>query len=179
MRPRYIDLFRAMCGPDRIRADSAFDAVLRDRGNALEDIDECYVLALKPGALDSLFKMEQVPIGPLRVDLVQLLGFSGDPRAIPLVTRALCDPDSKVREEACEASIDLGGSDTVHGLIQRLKDLMPDVRLAAICALVDLRASEAADQVRHRLTDMDAEVRQAAAWALAQLEPDQSGADEV
>ena len=94
MRPRYADLFEALEDPDPYRADAAYDAVLFDRGEALPDLEELYKTR---GDNDNL-----------RFLAIQLMGFSEDKRAIPLVVTALQDPSPRVRDEARrESDVDL------------------------------------------------------------------------
>ncbi len=124
MRPRYKDLFEALKDPDPERADQAFDSILFDRGEALPDLVECYKISTK----DPL----------LRFYAVQLMGFSGDPRAIEAVIPALDDPQADVRAEACRALEDLRARDARDALEARTRDLDVDVRRAAREALENL-----------------------------------------
>ena len=117
MRPRYADLFEALKDADPIRADKAFDDILFDRGNALPDLIEAY----------GTKKFSVV----VRYCLVQLMGFTEDPRAIPTVTSALDDPHPDVRAEACKALEDLRARDALPNLHSRLEDMDPKVRSAA------------------------------------------------
>lgn len=121
MRPRYADLFRALLDPDPARADAAYDALLFDRGEAIPDLVECYKTSKKEPAL--------------RFYAVQLLAFSGDPRAVAPVVEALTDPDPSVRAEACRALEDLGARETAASLLARTEDLDANVREAARDAL--------------------------------------------
>ncbi len=89
MRPRYRDLFAALLDPDPSRADAAYDAVLFDRGDALEDLVELYD--------------ESKAEPSLRFYAIQLMGFSDSKGAIEPVVRALKDSDASVRAEACRA----------------------------------------------------------------------------
>ncbi len=124
MRPRYKDLFEALKDPDPARADQAFDAILFDRGEALPDLVECY----KHADRDAL----------LRFYTVQLMGFSGDRRAIGPVLEALDDPAADVRAEACRALEDLRARDAKEALEARTRDVDVDVRRAAREALAQL-----------------------------------------
>ena len=117
MRPRYEDLFQALSDPDPARADKAFDSILFDRGNALPDLMEAY----------SKFQTEPV----VRYYIVQLMGFTEDPRAIPVVTTALADTHPDVRAEACRALEDLRARDSLPQIHARLEDMELKVRLAA------------------------------------------------
>jgi HEAT repeat protein len=117
MRPRFADLFEALKHPDPVRADKAFDSILFERGNALPDLKEAY----------GMFKTEPV----VRYYIVQLLGFTEDPRAIPTVTTALADPHPDVRAEACRALEDLRARDSLPKLHSRLEDMDAKVRVAA------------------------------------------------
>jgi HEAT repeat protein len=117
LRTRYADLLRALNDPDPRRVDKAYDAILFDRGDALPDLIEAY----------TVYENDQV----LRFYIVQLMGFSEDPRAIPPVTLALADPDALVRAEACRALEDLRARDAQAQLNERLEDLDPKVRSAA------------------------------------------------
>jgi len=117
LRPRYADLLRALSDPDPRRVDKAYDAILFDRGEALPDLVEAY----------QRFVDEPV----LRFYVVQLMGFSEDPRAIPPVVHALEDPDPLVRAEACRGLEDLRARDSIAHLQARLEDLDPKVRSAA------------------------------------------------
>lgn len=126
MRPRYADLFRALKDPDIARADAAYDALLFDRGEALPDLAEAYRTYRRDAAL--------------RFYAVQLMAFSGDPRAVPHVIEALSDPDPMVRAEACRAVEDLGAEEAIPALKARSEDLDPAVREAAVDALEALGA---------------------------------------
>jgi HEAT repeat protein len=117
VRTRYADLLHALNDPDPRRVDKAYDAILFDRGDALPDLMEAYGLYIKD------------PV--LRFYIVQLMGFSEDPRAIPPVVTALSDPDALVRAEACRALEDLRARDAMPQLNERLEDLDPKVRSAA------------------------------------------------
>ena len=117
MRPRYADLFEALEDPDPYRADAAYDAVLFDRGEALPDLEELYKTR---GDNDNL-----------RFLAIQLMGFSEDKRAIPLVVNALQDPSPRVRAEACRALEDLRARNAVDHLLARVEDLDASVRRAA------------------------------------------------
>ncbi len=117
MRPRFADLFQALKDPDPVRADKAFDSILFERGNALPDLREAYAV------------FEDQPV--VRYYIIQLLGFTEDPRAIPTVTTALADPHPTVRAEACRALEDLRARDSLPSLHSRLEDMDSKVRLAA------------------------------------------------
>ena len=67
----------------------------------------------------------------VRYYIVQLLGFTEDPRAIPTVNTALGDPHPTVRAEACRALEDLRARDSLPHLHSRLEDMDGKVRLAA------------------------------------------------
>ncbi|MCB9778217.1 MAG: HEAT repeat domain-containing protein [Alphaproteobacteria bacterium] len=124
MRPRYKDLFKALKDPDPARADTAFDAILFDRGEALPDLVECY---------------QGNPKDPLlRFYAVQLMGFSGDKRAVEPVLAALDDPEPDVRAEACRALEDLRARDVTEQLEARTRDVAVEVRRAARDALEQL-----------------------------------------
>ena len=125
MRPRYRDLFSAMCDSDPYRADAAYDAVLFDRSEALPDLAELY---------------RNSPREPkLRFYAIQLMGFTEDSRAIPVVIEALSDHDPTVRAEACRALEDLGAVSALELLKARIDDLDPEVRRAAREATVAIR----------------------------------------
>ena len=124
MRPRYADLFEALCDPDPERADRAFDAILFDRAEALPELEECYRTAKRNARLRYLS--------------IQLMGFTEDPRAIPLVVKALDDPHPMVRAEACRSLEDLGAVEHRAGLEARLGDMDALVRKAATEALQNL-----------------------------------------
>jgi len=117
MRARYADLFEALKDPDPVRSDKAFDDILFDRGNALPDLIEAY----------GMQREEYV----VRYYIVQLMGFTEDPRAIPTVMEALDDPHPDVRAEACRALEDLRARDALPNLHSRLEDMDSKVRLAA------------------------------------------------
>jgi HEAT repeat protein len=121
MRPRYADLFNALLDPDPRRADAAFDAVLFDRGEALPDLADLY---------------RDNPREPLlRFYAIQLMGFSEEPAAIPMVIDALDDHDPAVRAEACRALEDLRAKEAIPLLKARTDDLDPEVRRSAREAL--------------------------------------------
>jgi len=124
IRPRYVDLFEALCDPDPERVDRAFDAVLFDRGSALPDLVECYLTA---------------PHNPkLRYLMIQLLGFTEDKRATEVVVQALNDRHPIVRAEACRSLEDLHARQHQADLEARLDDVDDRVRDAASEALQTL-----------------------------------------
>ena len=97
MRPRYRDLFCRMCDPDPIERETAFDAVLFDRHEALPDI----IAAYRAKRFGPTKKAE------FRFDLVQLMGFSGSTDALAPLLEALSDRDPDVQAEACRSLEDL------------------------------------------------------------------------
>jgi HEAT repeat protein len=126
MRPRYADLFRRMRDPDQVLADAAFDAVLFDRADALPDLVECFQTSRD---------------AKMRFDVVQLLGFTESPLAVPTLVAALDDKDASVRAEACRALEDVRAVVAIPTLEARLTDVDTDVRHAAAEALTSLRAT--------------------------------------
>ena len=124
MRPRFADLFDALLDPDPSRADAAYDAILFERGEALSDLAELY----------SRGSGEE----SLRFLAVQLMGFTEDRAAIPLVVAALDDAAPSVRAEACRALEDLRARDAGDELKARVTDLDANVRRAARDALTAL-----------------------------------------
>ncbi len=125
MRTRYQHLFKRIEDGDADERDAAYDAVLFDRGEAIPDLKECYE------------QTERTTL--MRFYSVQLLGFSGDKKAIPVVEIALDDPSPAVRAEACRALEDLGAKQSVAALKARMNDLEPGVRQAALEALEALK----------------------------------------
>ena len=117
MRARYRDLFAALLDPDPARADAAYDAVLFDRGDALDDLVELYA--------------ESTEEPSLRFYAVQLMGFSDAKPAVPHVENALKDADPGVRAEACRALEDLRARRSVDKLRACLEDDDVRVRRAA------------------------------------------------
>lgn len=126
IRPRYADLFEALCDPDQERADRAFDSILFDRGEAVPDLAQCY--------------QEAPRNAKLRYYVVQLLAFSGDKRALPTVLQALRDRHPVVRAEACRGLEDLKATKHLAELEERLTDVDPGVREAAEQTLEVLRS---------------------------------------
>ena len=124
MRPRFADLFDALLDPDPSRADAAYDAILFERWEALGDLAELY----------SRSSGEE----SLRFLAVQLMGFTEDRAAIPLVVAALDDAAPSVRAEACRALEDLRARDAGDELKARVTDLDANVRRAARDALTAL-----------------------------------------
>ncbi|MBO83837.1 MAG: hypothetical protein CL927_00645, partial [Deltaproteobacteria bacterium] len=117
MRSRYRDLFSTLLDPDPARADAAFDAVLFDRGDALDDLVELY--------------KESNDQPSLRFYAVQLMGFSDSKPAVQHVEQALLDADAAVRAEACRALEDLRARRSVEKLRACLDDDDVRVRRAA------------------------------------------------
>ena len=124
MRPRFADLFDALLDPDSSRADAAYDAILFERGEALADLAELYNRSSGEESLRFL--------------AVQLMGFTEDRAAIPLVVAALDDAAPSVRAEACRALEDLRARDAGDELKARVTDLDANVRRAARDALTAL-----------------------------------------
>ena len=125
MRARYVDLLKALRDPDPRRADNAFDAILFDREEALPALEEAYRKARRDTEMRYL--------------TIQLMGFSGSPKAIEMVKNALCDSSPRVRAEACRALEDLGAKECISTLQDCVRDSNAEVRLAAMEALVALR----------------------------------------
>ncbi len=124
MRPRYSDLFEALCDPDPERADRAFDAILFDRAEALPELAEVYRTSKRNARLRYL--------------AIQLMGFTEDPRAVAMVLPALDDPHPLVRAEACRSLEDLAAREHRVLLEARLGDMDALVRKAAAEALENI-----------------------------------------
>jgi len=124
MRPRYTDLIRRLEDNDPHQVDKAFDAILFDREQAVPALVEGYALNNRPPTVRYL--------------LVQLLGFSESPEALPTVEQALDDPSPRVRAEACRSLTDLRARKALPYLRTRLQDLDPEVRSAAVDAIAVL-----------------------------------------
>ncbi|HUP65013.1 MAG TPA: HEAT repeat domain-containing protein [Thermoanaerobaculia bacterium] len=107
--------------------------------------------------------------------LAMVLGKLGDPRAVPVLTRALDDPDPETRLYAVLALAEIGDSRAaprIQDILQRSDDAA--LRKSAAYALGRLGAREAIPSLRSALQDPVADVRFNAALALASLE-DPSG----
>jgi len=126
MRPRFVDLFENILSRDTSRSDAAYDAILFERGEAIPDLVECYQ---RPESKADLRRV-----------IVQLLGFTGDVRAVKHVMEALLDKSPIVRSEACLALLDLNAREAIPALRERCEDLDVNVRAAARDALEGLRA---------------------------------------
>ncbi len=129
MRPRYQDLFAALTDPDPARADSAYDSILFDRGDALEDLVELY--------------HQSSDDATLRFYAVQLMGFSDAKTAVPHIESALKDIDAGVRAEACRALEDLRARRSVAKIEACMRDEDVQVRRAAREAVRMLGGSRA------------------------------------
>ncbi|TFG43841.1 MAG: DUF1080 domain-containing protein, partial [Bacteroidia bacterium] len=76
-------------------------------------------------------------------EIIIMLGIRGDELALPLVTASLSDKDLNVRREAAEAIVKLGGSQSIHSLINYLLvfSISPD-QYAAKSALMTVAGSD-------------------------------------
>lgn len=141
MLPRYADLFRRMLDPEQELADAAYDAVLFDRADAVNDLVECYEACAAPPARGLARRQEQCTT--LRFLAVQLLGFSGSTDALPTILAALDDKSPLVRAEACRSLEDLCHPAALPLLEARLADVDPAVCAAAAEAILALRPDHA------------------------------------
>jgi HEAT repeat protein len=87
-------------------------------------------------------KMERVSAGA-RVKIIEMLGRRGDHAALPAVTEALSDNDKKVRLAAVEASVRLGGNESINTVLAFLeKSEQKDEVEAAANALMQIQGDE-------------------------------------
>jgi hypothetical protein len=84
---------------------------------------------------------------------VAILGATGGPRSVELVTSALANPDARVRREALRSLAKLGDAESGMLVVGLLDDPDDDVRIAAAVAAGELRVERA---VRPLITGLDA-----------------------
>ena len=77
--------------------------------------------AAVPGLLALLAERASAP-GVIRAALVNALGNARDPRAVPALVSALCDPDEEVRGCAAKGLGMIGGEGVVPALRAALSD---------------------------------------------------------
>ncbi len=102
--------------------------------------------------------------------IANALGVLGDRRAIPLLKRALNDPNMSVRLHAMEALERFNDPKLAAFMLPLLKDESGGIRVRTIDALRRMNCKKAVSELR-RLARMDAKwyVRQASAEALGEL----------
>jgi HEAT repeat protein len=135
------------------------------------------ILIADPEALDSdpsvkielrrLFKESEDE--EMRRYLALVLGYTQDPKAVPLLVEALDDPDSQMRIYALWALGALGEPSAMAPLEASLSDDDPGIRKTAAYALGQLGRPESAAALRPALEDPVADVRWNAALSLARL----------
>ena len=143
-----------------VRNDGVFPAVAKARGD-----EGVPVLAAALGR-------EKVPLR--RRVLLEMLGATGSPAAVPRLVAAAKDPDGGVRQEACEALGSLPpGPESLDALSLALGDAAFGVRIAALNALGRFGEGAAGRMlaIRDRLDAPDFRERFQAASVLARFGP--------
>lgn len=106
------------------------------------------------------------PEDAVRKVAVELLEYTNDLAAIPVLLKAVSDPNVEVSISAGEVLRSFRHPEVVKHLISALKDGAAETRVAAVAALRDRHALEAKDALRARLSDSEPEVRREAVLAL-------------
>ncbi|MGD2105530.1 MAG: HEAT repeat domain-containing protein, partial [Anaerolineae bacterium] len=145
-------LVKALCD-DELR-ETAIDALARVGTPSVEALTTC----LEDGDPE------------VRATAAELLGKTGDDRAVEPLTVHLEDEIASVRRAAAEALGTLGDTRAMDSLIELLADDSASVRRAACHALGKLGDRGAVEPLITALEDADATVRQAAAQALQEME---------
>lgn len=104
-----------------------------------------------------------------RAWLMEVLGDTGDARAVPLLSSAMHDADLEVRLRAIRGLGRLGGAAIVDILIPALKDQQPEVRIRAAEALGDANDFRALEPLLETMRADDELVRAAAVAAIGKL----------
>jgi HEAT repeat protein len=163
----------------RVMSRMKADAVLPILRNALKDPDPDVQLVVL-GTLVGFQGMGTYPNAliifnqglrnknpEIRIMTVTGLGKTEDVRALPLLTKALGDPESAVRSYAAQALSNLHTDHAIPMLSAALNDQDSDVRSEAALALGSYRTPEVLLLIQHAAEDPDPMVRLSAAVSLA------------
>lgn len=128
---------------------------------------------VRSGVVDSLLSKVQAVLPEAdpahRAWLMEVLGDSGDPRAVPTLSSALHDAAHEVRLQALRALGRIGGPAIVDILIPALKDRQPEVRVRSAEALGDANDFRALEPLLDTLRDENEDVRAAAVAAIGRI----------
>ena len=135
-------------------------AARADAAAALEADGERVAAEAAPAteSVDTLLSHMEQP-SPGRPRLVAALARSRDPRAVPVLTRALDDDDMILRAAAAEALGTLGATDSVPRLHALLADPVLSVQLAAAKALLAMNDRRGAEWLRQLASSEHAAIR--------------------
>lgn len=101
--------------------------------------------------------------------LMEVLGDTGDPRAVPILSSALQDAELEVRIRAIKGLGRIGGPSIVELIVPSLKDQQAQVRIAAAQALGDANDFRAVEPLLEAMKDPDQNVRGAVAVAVSRV----------
>jgi HEAT repeat protein len=163
----------------RVMSQMKADTVIPILRNALEDPDpDVQLVGLGtlvgfqgmgsyPDALNTFSQGLRNKNPEIRIMAVTGLGKTGDVRALPLLAKALGDPESAVRSYAAHALSDLHTDHAIPILSAALNDRDSDVRSEAALALGSYRTPDVLQWIQQAAEDPDPMVRLSAAVSLA------------
>ncbi|NMC82411.1 MAG: HEAT repeat domain-containing protein [Armatimonadetes bacterium] len=185
VRLRSID---AACGMEGFEAIGFLHELLRDKAwwRELEigawQIDSSPDLSagrripaadVRTRVVDSILSKVQAALpvaGPAhRSWLMEVLGDTGDARAVPILSSGLQDAELEVRLRAIRGLGLIGGSSIAEIIIPCLKDQQPQVRMQAAQALGDANDFRAVEPLLEAMRDTDQNVRGAVAVAIGRI----------
>ncbi|MGA9771432.1 MAG: HEAT repeat domain-containing protein [Blastocatellia bacterium] len=105
-----------------------------------------------------------------RVAAITTFARLGDPKATPLLIRALKDSDNRVRAESARTLGQIADPRALDALISSLNDASADVRVESTYALGRLKDTRAVAPLTTLLNDRDTRVSLAAAESLARMQ---------
>jgi HEAT repeat protein len=160
----YLNDLQSWWKPRRVQAAYELSKILVADPKALDE---------QPGARAEVRRLfEQVEEPEMRQYLALVLGRTGDRQAMPLLVKALDDPDAKTRIYVLWALGTLGDPAARAPLAAALADHDPGIRKTAAFALGELGDRAAVPQLAPLLDDAVADVRWNTALALARLGSD-------
>ncbi|HEY3268949.1 MAG TPA: HEAT repeat domain-containing protein [Armatimonadota bacterium] len=128
---------------------------------------------IRGGVVNSILTKVQAALPsadpPHRGWLMEVLGDSGDVRAIPILSSALQDADLDVRLRAIRGLGHIGGAAIVDLIAPCLKDQQPQVRIGAAEALGDANDFRAVPPLLEALKDTNEFVRAAVTVAVGRI----------
>jgi HEAT repeat protein len=147
-------LFNAFNTGDRVLCDRIYFALTRD---------------ICKQRIDLLITILKTGFTRARGRSAEMLGRTGDEKAIEPLIRALQDESSWVRQKAVKSIAKIAGDNAINQLIEILKDRDSDVRKNACIALGFIHREEAIEPLIVALQDPSTRVRASAASALGKI----------
>ena len=138
-----------------------------------EDVRRAAASSLSAGGAEALkallARLDKEKSVDVRIDMLRMLGYIGDAKAVPVLIAAAKDDTARARSEAVRALGFFDDEKAVETLMAALKDESEWVRESAASSLGYIKITKALDALIDLLDDEDAYVRSSAINALGKV----------